>query len=328
MNLCWVSFAKEERGEGKIHSPLSSVSCCGREEEEEDGGRERHENMSLHWGLENTSISKVKEDPIRRPIWQQKVIKFWQAAVTQSCNGSFDLGVRENWVWKNYFYFFKKTEIMRKNSFELRLGRTIVKRIFFRQYRHQQSQKNNFYLRSGPRTVRVVLLVVGGGAVWCQPSFELCHFFFPLIIFFGVGSVAPWPDFSSGWDPFYLFPVMFLLPHVVEQSPFLFFLKKIYSNRDAMSSSTTTRRTVVEGDGGTHITTEVTEIRWNVQNSTEFSVLGNHQLGSQFCNNSTEIVWQRGSIAYSSLSSNCWLFIIECFDYVLWKFFTEPLRFN
>ncbi len=37
-----------------------------------------------------------------------------------------------------------------------------------------------------------------------------------------------------------------------------------------MSSSTTTRRTVVEGDGGTHITTEVTEIRWNVQNSTEF----------------------------------------------------------
>ncbi len=29
----------------------------------------------------------------------------------------------------------------------------------------------------------------------------------------------------------------------------------------AMSSSTTTRRTVVEGDGGTHITTEVTEIR-------------------------------------------------------------------
>ncbi len=54
---------------------------------------------------------------------------------------------------------------------------------------------------TGHRTVWVVLLGVGGGAVWCQPLVELCHNIFPLIIFFGVGFVTPWPDFSLGLDP-------------------------------------------------------------------------------------------------------------------------------
>ncbi len=32
----------------------------------------------------------------------------------------------------------------------------------------------------------------------------LCSLYLPPIIFFGVGSVTPWPDFSTGWDPLLL----------------------------------------------------------------------------------------------------------------------------
>ncbi len=70
---------------------------------------------------------------------------------------------------------------------------------------------------TGHRTVRVVVVVVvvvGGGLLWghdlrgrpdqrSRSTFldVQYHLHFPPKIFFGVGSVSPWPDFSSGWDP-------------------------------------------------------------------------------------------------------------------------------
>ena len=55
---------------------------------------------------------------------------------------------------------------------------------------------------TGPRAVRVVIGAVVVMVVWKQ--FDVNPYgilFFPLIIFFGVGSIAPWPYFSSGWEP-------------------------------------------------------------------------------------------------------------------------------
>ena len=73
---------------------------------------------------------------------------------------------------------------------------------------------------------------------------------FPIHIFWGVGYVAPWPDFSSGWDPIHLFPIIFLLPQVFGQSLVLFFSLFEASSALSLSNMLRLRQITKRGEGG------------------------------------------------------------------------------